>query len=60
MNQETICAISTPAGTGAIAVIRISGKNAIDITNQIFYPAKQFCQVKYMTAYICAYGQIKN
>ena len=45
MNQETICAISTPAGTGAIAVIRISGKNAIDITNQIFYPAKQFCQV---------------
>lgn len=60
MNQETICAISTPAGTGAIAVIRISGKNAIDITNQIFYPAKQFCQVKDMTAYTCAYGQIKN
>lgn len=60
MNQETICAISTPAGTGAIAVIRISGKNAINITNQIFYPAKQFCQVKDMTAYTCAYGQIKN
>lgn len=28
--EETICAISTPAGTGGIAVIRISGSKAIE------------------------------
>lgn len=28
--EDTICAISTPAGTGGIAVIRISGSKAID------------------------------
>ena len=28
--EDTICAISTPAGTGGIAVIRISGSKAIE------------------------------
>ena len=28
--EDTICAISTPPGTGGIAVIRVSGSNAID------------------------------
>jgi tRNA modification GTPase len=37
MNEDsTICAISTPAGTGAIAVIRLSGKEAIDIADKLF------------------------
>ncbi len=34
--QDTICAISTPAGTGGIAVIRISGSNAFEICDKIF------------------------
>ena len=29
INEDTICAISTPAGVGGIAVIRVSGTNAI-------------------------------
>jgi len=33
---DTIAAISTPAGEGAIALIRISGKNAIEVANQIY------------------------
>ena len=33
---ETIAAISTPAGEGAIALVRISGPNAISIANKIF------------------------
>jgi tRNA modification GTPase len=33
---ETIAAISTPAGEGAIALVRISGPNAIAIANKIF------------------------
>ncbi len=36
--QDTICAISTAPG-GAIGIVRISGPEAIEITNRIFYPA---------------------
>ena len=33
---ETITALATPSGSGAIAIIRISGADAIEITAQIF------------------------
>lgn len=35
-DQDTIAAISTPPGTGAIAIVRISGANAIAILEKIF------------------------
>ncbi len=35
INNDTICAVATATG-GAIAVIRVSGSSAIDITNSIF------------------------
>ncbi|MCR9016691.1 tRNA uridine-5-carboxymethylaminomethyl(34) synthesis GTPase MnmE [Aquiflexum gelatinilyticum] len=34
--EDTIVALATPQGVGAIAVIRLSGKDAIKITNRIF------------------------
>ena len=34
-----IAAISTPAGTGAIAIIRISGRESIEIVDAVFQPA---------------------
>ena len=34
--QETIVALATPSGAGAIAIIRLSGKNAITIAAEIF------------------------
>ncbi|MGV3631048.1 MAG: tRNA uridine-5-carboxymethylaminomethyl(34) synthesis GTPase MnmE [Bacteroidota bacterium] len=34
--QDTICALSTAAGAGAIAVIRISGAKAFEITDRVF------------------------
>lgn len=34
--QETIVALATPSGAGAIAVIRLSGKDAIRIASQVF------------------------
>lgn len=37
-SNETICAISTAKGMGAIAVIRLSGQDAIRITSGIFRP----------------------
>jgi tRNA modification GTPase len=35
----TIAAIATPPGQGAIAVIRVSGENAIPVCEKIFHPA---------------------
>ena len=34
--NDTICAISTSQGIGAIAIIRVSGPNSIEIVNNIF------------------------
>jgi tRNA modification GTPase len=36
ITEETIVALSTPPGIGAIGVIRLSGKDAIRITNSVF------------------------
>jgi len=36
LDDSTICAISTPAGKGAIAVIRLSGTDAIHICDRLF------------------------
>ncbi len=34
--NDTICAISTSQGVGAIAIVRVSGEDAIEIVNKIF------------------------
>ncbi|MDD3908264.1 MAG: tRNA uridine-5-carboxymethylaminomethyl(34) synthesis GTPase MnmE, partial [Bacteroidales bacterium] len=39
MNEETICAICTAPGMGAIAVIRVSGPEAFSISDKIFKAA---------------------
>ena len=36
VQRDTIAAISTPPGEGAIALIRISGRDAIEIADKIF------------------------
>ena len=36
MNDDTIAAISTPLGEGAIGIVRLSGEEAVKIANQIF------------------------
>jgi len=35
-HQDTIIALATPAGSGAIGVLRLSGSEAINITNRFF------------------------
>lgn len=42
---DTIAAISTPLGVGAISIIRVSGENAIDIVSKI-YKGKNLKEVK--------------
>ncbi|MFD1204261.1 tRNA uridine-5-carboxymethylaminomethyl(34) synthesis GTPase MnmE [Sporosarcina contaminans] len=36
MHEDTIAAISTPIGEGAIAIVRLSGDKAIDVADRIF------------------------
>ena len=36
INDQTIVALATPNGTGAIGVIRLSGPEAITIVNSVF------------------------
>lgn len=37
-SKDTICAISTPMGTGGVGIVRMSGTKAMDIANKIFVP----------------------
>jgi len=39
---DTICSISTPQGVGALAIIRVSGKEAFDITCKLFKDDNDF------------------
>ena len=39
--SNTIAAISTPPGKGGVAIIRISGEDALDIASRIFRPASK-------------------
>jgi len=54
--SETIVALSTPQGSGAIGVIRLSGKAAIDIVNQVF-SGKNLLEQATHTVH---FGRIKN
>ena len=39
--NDTICALSTPRGKGGIAVIRVSGENALTVTEACFLKASR-------------------
>jgi len=40
IDQSTICAISTAPGNGAIAIVRLSGAETLDISAKVFHPIK--------------------
>ena len=55
--MSTICAISTPYGSGGIAVVRVSGKSAIQIVDSLFYARKPLTKA---AAYTIHYGEIRR
>ncbi|MBC1522152.1 tRNA uridine-5-carboxymethylaminomethyl(34) synthesis GTPase MnmE [Listeria aquatica] len=57
MDLDTIAAISTPPGEGAIAIIRLSGDEAIQIADRIFYAKNRLADVDSHTIH---YGHIKE
>ena len=58
LDQSTICAISTSPGSGAIAVIRLSGSEAVSIADNIFYSPKKKKKLKDQPANTLHFGQI--
>ena len=54
MKQDTICALATPPG-GAIAVVRVSGPDAVAITDSIFSKS-----IKDADGYSLHFGQIMD
>lgn len=56
MNQDTICALATANGIGAIGIIRVSGSQSFEIVNKIF-TGKNLEKVKSHTIH---YGFIED
>ena len=54
--QETIVALSTPAGVGGIAVIRVSGQDAIALVNRVFDGKN----LENVNGYSLHFGEIKD
>lgn len=59
MNQETICAIATAQG-GALGLIRISGNNAVAVTEQVFFPAQKEKTLRSQKPSTLSFGHIIN
>ncbi len=57
LNNDTICAIGTRTGESAIGIVRLSGKDAIKISEKIFM-SNNGKSVREMGSYTIAYGYI--
>lgn len=55
--MQTIAAIATPQAEGGIAVIRVSGSEAVDIAAKVFVPASGR-NIREMKGYTACYGEI--
>ncbi len=56
--EDTICALSTAAGMGAIALIRVSGKDCFPIVNRFFKPISQKHDISKAEPYSCVLGKL--
>lgn len=58
--SSTICALSTPPGSGAIAVIRLSGKDALRITRQLVIPTSPGKDLMTVPSHTIHFGRIHD
>ena len=56
-NDDTIAALATPAGTGGIAILRISGPDALSILKRVFFPLNT--RARFIHAHML-YGLVKD
>ncbi len=59
LHDDTICAVATPPGMGAIAVIRLSGKQSPDIGLSLFEPEKTDLNKDNIKSHHLYFGTIK-
>ena len=59
LEKDTICAIATSSGKGAIAIVRMSGPESKSIIKKIFTPSKKTANWE-NTGYRLHYGAIKQ
>ncbi|PKP12055.1 MAG: tRNA uridine-5-carboxymethylaminomethyl(34) synthesis GTPase MnmE [Bacteroidetes bacterium HGW-Bacteroidetes-4] len=60
MSEETICAISTAPGNGAISLIRLTGPKAFTIAERIFYSRKKNFVLHQQDTQTLHFGEIRN
>ena len=55
--KDTICAVSTPAGVGGVAIVRISGPDAVSIADSVLSMSKPLSEKK---PYTVSFGKLMN
>ena len=58
--NDTICAVATPPGSGAIAIVRLSGPGSLDIAFKIFRPFQENLKKETIKSHHMYYGQIRS
>src|SRR6187402_3410890 len=59
-NSQTIAALATPPGMGAIAVVRLSGTRAIEIADEFFVARKNGARLVNAKSHTLHFGVIKK
>ncbi len=60
LNTDTICAVATPPGSGAIAVIRMSGQQSLPVLWKIFKPVNRKLNQSNMESHKLYFGTIMD
>lgn len=55
--NDTICALSTPAGTGAIGIIRLSGPDSIDLCRKFFKSGNPESELEKVPSHTVHFGK---
>ena len=58
--NDTICALSTPAGSGAIALVRMSGKQSLAIGLKLFHPFSKLLTAENINSHHQYFGELMD
>ncbi len=50
--NDTVASLSTPKGNGAVSIVRVSGKNSVDIVNKFFKFKKEPTEIRSRKVYL--------
>lgn len=56
--EDTIAAIATPPGEGGIAIVRVSGENAIELVDKMFLPRREGRSLQERAGYSMGLGWV--